>query len=616
MPLARDFYVPHFELIVSSCFSLIQAGDRVTVAAMYEAADRLKPGYLGRIEKMRPSLIEEAVCSASLGSLTRDAEAVRKCSMLRRQLAMFEATVTEIRERGAEDPIGVLEDTQRAMREADGVTVDARRAITRGDDVELAYALMAMLAAGGEKIVFTREKFWRYTARKGIWEPVTNGEQTKALASLGGIQFGPKGEVLSLRAGRIKGAKEVAQGLCEDPHFFDVGDDGSGPAAGLCFRNGFVRVSPEGVELAPHSPAHRATIQLPFDFIPAQPPLDFTCPSCGAGAGVACWADETGRELEEPHAARIELGLPPAPRWRRYIAEVFPAAEDAADRQRLLREFVGICLAGRAAKYAKAPVLYGTGRNGKGTFLEVIRALFPANAVSSYKPSDFSEKSAGGEANRARAGLAGKLINLVGELDPADFLDATAWKGIVAGDHVTGRKAYGRDDIDHAPIAGHCVALDRKITTQDASFGLWNRLFIVHFNRRFEERQREIGLADKIKAAELPGVATWALCGAVDLMRRGYYLEPPSSRALVDAWRTAADPVRSWLEEACEKVDAVTGHWTKASLLYNDFKAWCIRTNHRPVNNNNFADRLREAGVERVRASGHNSWHLLLRGEE
>jgi putative DNA primase/helicase len=63
---------------------------------------------------------------------------------------------------------------------------------------------------------------------------------------------------------------------------------------------------------------------------------------------------------------------------------------------------------------------------------------------------------------------------------------------------------------------------------EDSSCGMWRRLYIINFPRRFSEHEMDVHLTEKLKT-ELSGIFNWALEGFRRLRDREFRFEESSS---------------------------------------------------------------------------------------
>ena len=204
--------------------------------------------------------------------------------------------------------------------------------------------------------------------------------------------------------------------------------------------------------------------------------------------------------------------------WEDFLTATLPDEEV----RRFLQRVVGLSLVGRVIEHV-LPILTGSGRNGKGTFVRTV-----ANALGDYaietEPDLFMA--------RERAHPTG-LLDLRGvrfatcqETDAGRRLDVAVVKRLTGGDTIRARRMR-QDYIEFTPshqpflITNHLP----KVPADDPA--LWARLLVVPFDQSFLGRE-DRGLEERL-AKDLPAVLAWAVAGWVDYQRLGS-LEPPGER--------------------------------------------------------------------------------------
>ena len=228
-----------------------------------------------------------------------------------------------------------------------------------------------------------------------------------------------------------------------------------------------------------------------------------------------------------------------------------------------------------------AILLFGSGRNGKGTFLRLLLALIGERNVSSVALHDLVS-------NRFRvATLFGKLANIAGDLD-SKWLESTAlFKAITGGDQVQAELKYGAT-WDFVPWAVPVFSANKAFGSPDSSEGYFSRWTVVPFPNTFvgvEDRNLTAKITTK---TELSGVLHKALAALPILMGRGRLPEPASVAAAKHEFIVASDPVRAWIAERADLGDG----WTPRTVLAKDFKTWCEYNDHRTMNASEFYNRL------------------------
>lgn len=414
--------------------------------------------------------------------------------------------------------------------------------IERGDHIELARKLLVDLKdESDEDVVHDTGGFYRYNAKTGVWEPIDEDRVQQQISLYAGLPYGPNNRPLHLKWHDVKSTALAARSFSTRRFFDDA-------PRGALFNNGFLRFSDGRLILEDRSPEHRARLLHPFDF---------------------------DRNAE-------------APRWLRFMGEIFAGDVDAKAKSALIQEFFGICFLGLATRYQAALFLVGEGANGKSVMLTVLRALFPPEAISDVLPQRMAE-------DYHRVLLARSLMNIVTEIPERDLLDSGPFKAAVDGSPMTGRQIY-EGVIKFTPRAGHIFAGNKLPAAGDPSRGFWRRVLVVEFNKEFKPGKAERFLDEYLIKNELAGICNWALEGAKRLLERGAFTVPFSSQRAKEKWSQESNPVALWLEEETRTCPPEDG--TSIGELYDSYKDWCKASGRQPLNREHFARRLAMLGVK------------------
>jgi P4 family phage/plasmid primase-like protien len=432
--------------------------------------------------------------------------------------------------------------------------------LERGDHVELAQGLLAELERECTPLVGDEARIHGYRKATGIYTPIEPSRASVIVQTFAGAEVAGLKRPLSIKASDVSGAARLAYDRIARPGFF------TGARPGLAFKNGFVSVSADSVKLVAHSPEHRARFSYAFDYAGNRPPIAFL----------------------------------------RFLHDLFRDDADRDAKIMCIQEHVGASLVGQATRYQRALLPIGEGGEGKSTLANIIVRAFPPGSVEAIAPQDWGQEY-------RRAMLAGKLLNIVAELPEADILESEAFKAIITGDPIVGRHIR-EAPFTFRPIAGHLFAANRLPGTNDQTEGFWRRLIVIRFNRNFHtapECDPQIG--EKIIAAELPLVVAWMLEGASRIMRERAHTVPSSHVVELDAWRTAADQIRAFLNECT--ADDSTGYGTSASAIYIAYQRWAHGNGHRPVSSTKFGMRMKAIGKGAMKGRAGNSYPVALAAE-
>ena len=160
------------------------------------------------------------------------------------------------------------------------------------------------------------------------------------------------------------------------------------------------------------------------------------------------------------------------PEIDKFFSEVFPS-----DAIELAYEILGYMLYNDNPLH-KAILLYGSGRNGKGTFIRLARMLTGHANISAVTPQalDSSQFSS--------AQLYGKLANLVGDVDPRIFKSTEQFKQLTGGDYMMAQHKH-KDPFTFRCRALMVAAFNALPRTADTTEGFFSRWVVVPFSAFF-----------------------------------------------------------------------------------------------------------------------------------
>ena len=440
-----------------------------------------------------------------------------------------------------------------------------------GSEHEVGHRLLDVLRKEGDKfpIVNTEEAFWEYVKSTGLWTEITPGELHRIIGSFDGATFpsGKQVKPLKISQAFAEGAIERAAYLAEAKEFFSSVD----PV--LAFTNCVVRLTPDGkIEQLDHAPEHHVRVGYPFAYDPE---------------------------------AKCE-------RFEKMLAEHFEGDVDAREKILCEQEFFGACLFGIATTYQKCLALPSDGGSGRSTLLQTIEAAFPKGTVSHIDVKDLRSAE-------RRTRLVGRRLNFSDEVPPDAFIESEDFKKVVTGDIITAEGKY-RASFEYRPIAGHVFPI-QLIASAELTTAFFRRFIIIRYNRTFEgDPNRDLNLAQKIIASELPGLVRYLIDGCARLRAQGAYTIPASHQKETAQWRMDSDTVMSFVAATCVKSlfeepkdrhedtkRTLDRHdWTYSSALYESYEKWCDVNGHRkPVASNRFGERLKKLGI---------GWHRTEKG--
>lgn len=268
-----------------------------------------------------------------------------------------------------------------------------------------------------------------------------------------------------------------------------------------------------------------------------------------------------------------------APRWLEFLDRTFEGNKDLVD---VSAEIFGYSMLGGKPFLHKAFVLSGEGRNGKSTWLDVLKYLLGRSNFSSVPISNLNKPF-------SVVSMDGKLANIVGEITSKE-IDSAAFKTAVSGEELTA--AYkGMPEYDLAITARMIFACNQLPHLGDATTGAHEKFYILPFQRYIHAHERDATIAVRILFPEVEGVLNWALDGLERLIKRGKLPESEAVEAQQTELRELIDSVFAWMRVSLTFQSGVEGS-ILPKTLYSNYESWCSEERRTPVGPLQFSKRI------------------------
>jgi len=287
------------------------------------------------------------------------------------------------------------------------------------------------------------------------------------------------------------------------------------------------------------------------------------------------------------------------PKWKAFLDEIM---ESNSQLVAFLQRAVGYCLTGNVSEQVVF-LLYGTGANGKTTFIEVIRSLL-GDYAQQANMSMFLTKKQDGIPNDV-AKLKGARFVTASEIENGRRLSEVTIKQLTGEDRITARFMH-KEFFEFDPTHKIFIATNHKPVITGTDEGIWRRIRLIPFSVRIPEERRDRNLLSRLRE-EFPGVLTWAVQGCLDWQANGLGY-PTEVRNATAEYRDEMDVLSNFLEECC---DIEEGPRTEPGLLYDTYKRYCGVYGEYQMNQRFFSQRLVEKGFVKKRSSrnGGFEWH-------
>ena len=282
----------------------------------------------------------------------------------------------------------------------------------------------------------------------------------------------------------------------------------------------------------------------------------------------------------------------PHPIWTAFLERIAPDPQLRA----FLQRFMGYCLTGATSEH-KFVFSYGTGSNGKSTFIETMSAIMGDYATLADMGTFIASSSERHPTDVAK--LHGARLVVAQETEKGRRWNESRIKLMTGGDKLTAR-FMRQDFFDFAPKFKLWITGNHKPRLDHVDEAMRRRMLFVPFLVQIPVEERDLDLKDKLRA-EWPAILRWALDGCLEWQRIGL-APPPIVTDATDAYFEDQDLVKQWMED-CTKV-AAPFTVTPIGQLFASWKNWCDAQNIKPGSAKSLAETMVDKGYVRKRVTG------------
>lgn len=274
-------------------------------------------------------------------------------------------------------------------------------------------------------------------------------------------------------------------------------------------------------------------------------------------------------------------------RWLQFLDEVF---QDDKEIIRTVHLLLGYTLTGEPTE-EKMIFCVGHGSNGKSIFGNVVSAILadygkiaPSSLLCARRPDDPSPRN-------DIAMLDGARLVSINELPPGLQLDEQVLKQLAGREPISARFLY-RELFTFSPSFVPWVRTNHKPIIRGDGDGVWRRIVVLPFNRKFEDDEQNPRLEDEL-LQERTGILRWMVEGAQAYLKSGLAISP-SVKDEQAQYRKDSDLLGEFLEE---KTDFRSDLREEKQILYTTWKNWCHENGAHAGTKNSFTRRLSERGI-------------------
>jgi putative DNA primase/helicase len=272
------------------------------------------------------------------------------------------------------------------------------------------------------------------------------------------------------------------------------------------------------------------------------------------------------------------------------------------DRWVLLYEIIGYTLLAGEYPLSKAVMLVGEGRNGKSTYLELVKRLLGSSNVVSVKLQDLTN-------DRTRfsiCSLYGKLANIFADLPSEALRNTGLFKVLTGEDPVTADRKF-RDPITFTNYAKMLFSANELPRVYDLTTAFWRRWLVVEFPNRFppnEEFRKK--LFNEILPRYAPKILAYSLLLVAHVVREGRFSFEESEADYRELWLRETNSVYAFLQDMFKEgvLAKDPDSRVRTDELYSLYVRYCNREDREALAKREFTVELQRLGYPRVKVKG------------
>lgn len=251
--------------------------------------------------------------------------------------------------------------------------------------------------------------------------------------------------------------------------------------------------------------------------------------------------------------------------------------------------------------------LYGTGRNGKGTFLWALQQIlgpYARTALTTLFISQWGDKSKD-DSSLEKAGLKGVRMVITDEI-PEGRLHENVIKQLTGEDRIKGR-FHRQDFFEYDPEFKVWMSGNNRPSIKNVDEAIRRRYILVPFDVTIPEEEKDVHLKDKL-SKELPGILAWAVRGCRQWQQGG--LDTPTVvKARTDEHLYDEDVFGRFFSDCCSK--ATRRDFVTNKEIQEAYREWSAAEGEKEMNIKAIAEKLKGRSCIKDKLKGDRIWRCL-----
>ncbi|WP_245959530.1 phage/plasmid primase, P4 family [Neobacillus piezotolerans] len=282
------------------------------------------------------------------------------------------------------------------------------------------------------------------------------------------------------------------------------------------------------------------------------------------------------------------------PTWLKFLSDIFQDENGKVkhDTINFLQKAVGYSLTGSTREQVLF-FLYGTGRNGKSTYMNVIKDILGDYGKQTNADTFTVKKS--DRVNNDIAALKGARMVAATESEEGARLAESLVKQLTGGEPVQARFLH-QEYFEYVPQFKIFFTTNHKPVIRGNDEGIWRRIRLIPFTVTIPNEKLDKDLPEKLRN-EMPGILKWMVEGCLKWQKEGLGV-PQEVEEATNSYRDEMDTLGNFITDVCVLHPNVK---TLAAELYRQYGYWCQDNGEFEITKQKFNRKLEERGFKKGR---------------
>jgi putative DNA primase/helicase len=270
-----------------------------------------------------------------------------------------------------------------------------------------------------------------------------------------------------------------------------------------------------------------------------------------------------------------------------------------------MQRVIGYSLTGRTREEVFF-LLYGEGRNGKGTMVETLQAIL-GDYADTVAPEVLLQKTESGGNTPELAKLKGIRFAPSSETDTKRKLAEALVKRITGGDSISVCAKY-ENPFTYKPEFKLWLATNKKPSVSGTDLGIWSRIKMIPFLAKFEGASKDLKLKETLRA-EASGILAWSVRGSVEWYQNGLGTCKAVNLA-TDDYRNESDLVARFIAD-CLEISPTEK--VSAESMFVEYEKWKTDNDGAEKTRAELKRELEAKGLQQGKRTKHGNFWLNIK---